>query len=132
MGLIPRVLKYIFNAPIREEACPVVEDFVKNGIRWTPGELLKQSNVKISYLEIYNDHVFDLLEDKQIVKQNTRLKRSHSVKENALKGVYVENLNEIIADSAVEAYEIFLKGLAKKRVHSTVKNPESSRSHTVF
>ena len=54
------------------------------------------------------------------------------MKENHLKGVYVENLNEYRAETVQEAYVFFIYGLQRKKIFSTIKNRESSRSHTIF
>jgi kinesin family protein 15 len=64
--------------------------------------------------------------------QKASLGRQHVVKENTYKGVYVENLSEHRASSIEEAYIFFLYGLQKKKIFATVKNRESSRSHTIF
>jgi hypothetical protein len=57
---------------------------------------------------------------------------NYQVKENHIKGVYVENLSERRATSVEEAYIMFLYGLYKRKMYATVKNQESSRSHSVF
>lgn len=63
---------------------------------------------------------------------NTSQKYQFQVKENAQKGVYVENLIEHKASSIEEAYVFMLYGLQRKKMFATVKNQESSRSHTLF
>lgn len=57
---------------------------------------------------------------------------TYAVKENAIKGVYVQNLSEIVCISAQEAYHCLLDGLMRKRMSQTVRNTSSSRSHTIF
>ena len=59
-------------------------------------------------------------------------KKQYTVKENAIKGVYVQNLSEIICESAEQAYQCFLYGLMHKRMSQTCRNTSSSRSHTIF
>jgi len=58
--------------------------------------------------------------------------RSHSVKENAMKGVYIDSLTERTTMTSHEAYLVFFEGLKHKKVSGTMKNRESSRSHTIF
>jgi hypothetical protein len=60
------------------------------------------------------------------------VKAKYQVKENAIKGVYVHNLNEVDCTTAEQAYMCLLKGLMKKRVSQTIRNTASSRSHTIF
>jgi hypothetical protein len=54
------------------------------------------------------------------------------VKENQLRGVYIEGLSEHRAATIEEAYVFLLYGLHRRKMFATVKNQESSRSHTIF
>jgi len=54
------------------------------------------------------------------------------VKENQLRGVYIEGLSEHRAATVEEAYVYLLYGLHRRKMFATVKNQESSRSHTIF
>lgn len=65
-------------------------------------------------------------------KKSPEKKASYIVKENHLRGVYIENLSEIVCESAEEAYNLLIQGLSRKKMFATVKNQCSSRSHTVF
>jgi kinesin family protein 23 len=58
--------------------------------------------------------------------------KQYTVKENAVKGVYVSNLNEVDCPTLESAYLCLLKGLMRKRVSQTIRNTSSSRSHTIF
>jgi hypothetical protein len=62
----------------------------------------------------------------------SNISQNHTVKENYLQGVYIENLSEHKVSSIEEAYMLYIYGLQKKKIFATVKNRESSRSHTVF
>ena len=59
-------------------------------------------------------------------------KKQYKVLENAIKGVYVQNLAEIVCETPEQAYHCLLDGLMRKRMSQTVRNTSSSRSHTIF
>ncbi|XGW15406.1 hypothetical protein V3C99_001128 [Haemonchus contortus] len=81
--------------------------------------------VRVSYLEIYNEELRDLL-----------AKDSHSsnleIKEKADIGVYVKNLISIIVGSASQMQKLMEFGNKNRRVGATQMNEESSRSHAMF
>lgn len=81
-----------------------------------------KAQVKVSYFEIYNEQVNDLLGE----GKNLR------VRENPQTGPYVEQLSEFV----IESYEDFGRymelGNHKRTVASTRMNEQSSRSHAVF
>jgi kinesin family protein 15 len=54
------------------------------------------------------------------------------MREDSKKGVYVENLTEIVVRSVQDVVLLLLKGAASRKVASTNMNRESSRSHSVF
>lgn len=92
-GLIPRVLHEVYR--LKREASSFS---VKHSMR-----------LCISFIEIYNDHVSDLLAQSDLsettASQNegprggsiTARPTTHSVKENHTRGVYVENMSELEA-----------------------------------
>ena len=49
-----------------------------------------------------------------------------------MRGVYVQNLKEIICTSPEQAYHCLQDGLRRKHMSQTVRNTSSSRSHTIF
>ena len=59
-------------------------------------------------------------------------RKQYTVKENALRGVYVQNLSEVTCKNAESAYHCLLDGLMRKRMSQTARNTSSSRSHTIF
>ncbi|XP_012534885.1 kinesin-like protein KIF23 [Monomorium pharaonis] len=85
--------------------------------------------VFITYIEIYNNNVYDLL-DEDYVK--TKSLQSKIVREDGNKNMYVHDVTEVEVKSAEEAFELFQRGQRKRRVAHTALNAESSRSHTVF
>jgi kinesin family protein 15 len=78
--------------------------------------------VKCTYVEIYNEQIFDLLSQSQ-----TKLQ----IRED--RGVtFLENCTESHARNLKEVQEIISKGVDNRHVASTSMNLESSRSHAVF
>ncbi|XP_057291417.1 kinesin-like protein KIF15 isoform X3 [Hydractinia symbiolongicarpus] len=107
-GVIPRGFEYLFSLINRQQE--------KAGDRV---EFL----ARCSFLEIYNEQVFDLLEPSTA---------SLHLRENIKKGVFVEGLAERDVSSAKDAYSVLQAGWLNRRVASTSMNRESSRSHAVF
>ena len=85
--------------------------------------------VFVTYVEIYNNSVYDLLEDEDI---RTKTLQSKIVREDGNKNMYVHAVTEVEVKSAEEAFEVFHRGQRRRRVAHTALNAESSRSHSVF
>ena len=79
--------------------------------------------VKISYLEIYNETVIDLLN-----KKNFPL----MIVEDSNKGIYVPELKEFIVNSSVELENLINEGNKKRTMAPTNQNQFSSRSHAIL
>ncbi|KFO71800.1 Kinesin-like KIF15, partial [Cuculus canorus] len=99
-GVIPRSFEYLFFLIEREK------EKAGNG---------KSFLCKCSFIEIYNEQIFDLL-DTASAKQMK-------------KGVFVDGAVEQVLSSAAEAYQVLTMGW---RNRPTSMNRESSRSHAVF
>lgn len=81
-------------------------------------------SVEVSYLEIYNEKVRDLLDPKS--SGNLR------VREHPVLGPYVENLSKLLVNSKEEIDDLMEQGNKSRTVAATNMNAESSRSHAVF
>ncbi|GMG17301.1 unnamed protein product [Phytophthora fragariaefolia] len=106
-GLVPRVFDFLFDSVADDRRV--------------------QRSVVCSFLEIYNERVFDLL-DGGGAKDAAGLQ----LRENGRKGVHVDGLVESVVDSAQKAAELMAVGARNRRVGQTSMNRESSRSHSVF
>lgn len=82
--------------------------------------------VFVSYVEIYNNTVYDLLDE-----SNKNL-QPKILREDLHKNMYVIGVTEVEVKSAEEAFEVLTAGQRKKRMGHTLLNAESSRSHSVF
>lgn len=80
--------------------------------------------VRVSYMEIYNEEVRDLL--------GKELKKSLEVKERADIGVYVKDLSGYVVHNADDLENIMKLGNKNRAVGATKMNIESSRSHAIF
>ena len=100
--------------------------------------------VFVSFVEIYNNYIYDLFDDNGSIRstsgqKNSRVNNNNNsprpskgLREDKKKRVYVQGVVELEVKSADEAFDIFLKGVQRRRIGSTVLNAESSRSHSVF
>jgi hypothetical protein len=78
-----------------------------------------------SYLEIYNEQVYDLLADNLHVKAEVL-----TVNEDA-DGFFVSDLSEHAVNSIEEVFEWIKKGESNRKYAATAMNHHSSRSHTI-
>lgn len=104
--------------------------------------------VFISYVEVYNNSVYDLLDDLAPTSTTSGggsssngyqrgigaggTLQSKIIREDSNKTMFVHGVQEIEVKSVHEALEAFQTGQKRKRVGHTVLNAESSRSHSVF
>ena len=79
--------------------------------------------VKVSYIEIYNECVNDLLDPSR---------KNLSVRENQQGKAIIDNLSEHEVCSLEETMHYLLKGDEQRKIAETRLNEKSSRSHTVF
>ncbi|CAG9813523.1 unnamed protein product [Phaedon cochleariae] len=117
-GITPKLCRRLFD--YLEEAA-IVGDEVFN------------TDVTVSYLEIYNEKVRDLLQDEQTDEDKIRRKKSPlKVREHPKKGPYVQGLSEHPVSNPSDLLDWLEKGDKKRKVAATLSNPRSSRSHSVF
>lgn len=87
-----------------------------------------QYSVFVTYVEIYNNSVYDLLDD----CPTGRIPIVKIIREDAAHNMYVNGVTEVEIKSAEEAFNAFYTGLKRRRMAHTNLNAESSRSHSVF
>ncbi|XP_062486161.1 kinesin-like protein KIF17 isoform X4 [Pezoporus occidentalis] len=80
--------------------------------------------VRVSYLEIYNEDIRDLL--------GADTKQKLELKEHPEKGVYVKGLSLHTVHSVVQCEQLMEKGCGNRAVGYTLMNKDSSRSHAIF
>ncbi|TMW68509.1 hypothetical protein Poli38472_005977 [Pythium oligandrum] len=112
-GLIPRMNRAIFERISAEKA-------------ENPNKLFL---VECSFFEIYNEIIYDLLDASGNSKKN---KGGLEIKEHAVLGIYVKDLQERVVESRDEVIELMTQGAQARTVGYTQMNAESSRSHSIF
>ncbi|KAF4320589.1 hypothetical protein BBO99_00003719 [Phytophthora kernoviae] len=122
-GLTPRILDYLFQrlAALSRER----NTAFYNG---EEQERAVEYTLACSYLEIYNEKIFDLLEP----AGSQAALQPKSLREDRNKQVYVDQLREIDVGSEEEALTLLQLGSQNRHISSTDMNHESSRSHAVF
>nr|GMC88911.1 kinesin-like protein KIN-5C [Ipomoea batatas] len=112
-GVIPRAVKQIFDTLESQNA---------------------EYSVKVTFLELYNEEITDLLapEDLSKVALEDRQKKQLPLMEDGKGGVLVRGLEEEIVSSASEIFTLLERGSAKRRTAETLLNKQSSRSHSLF
>uniref|UniRef100_A0A672K000 Kinesin-like protein KIF16B n=1 Tax=Sinocyclocheilus grahami TaxID=75366 RepID=A0A672K000_SINGR len=81
---------------------------------------------EVSYLEIYNERVRDLLRRKMAKTYNLR------VREHPKEGPYVEDLSKHLVQNYSDVEELIEAGNINRTTASTGMNNASSRSHAIF
>ncbi|KAK5669781.1 Kinesin-related protein 12 [Batrachochytrium dendrobatidis] len=107
VGIVPRALNFLFEKI--------------NAMR--SSTQLESIRIQASYLEIYNEHVQDLLNP-----HNSAL----PVRWSADRGFYVENLYIVDCDGLDDSLAVLEEGLRNRTVASHDMNEHSSRSHSVL
>ncbi|XP_048887510.1 kinesin-like protein KIF23 isoform X5 [Brienomyrus brachyistius] len=105
-----------------------------------PGEACKAEgadedssySVFVSYVEIYNNYIYDLLEEVPIDPIKPKPPQSKILREDQNHNMYVAGCTEVEVKSTEEAFEVFWRGQKRRRIANTQLNRESSRSHSVF
>lgn len=108
---------------------PELRGIIPNSFAHIFGHIAKMDGdirflVRVSYLEIYNEDVRDLLGK----DQNARLE----VKERPDIGVYVKDLSSYVMNNADDLDKTMTLGNKNRSVGSTNMNERSSRSHAIF
>uniref|UniRef100_T1J4H1 Kinesin-like protein n=1 Tax=Strigamia maritima TaxID=126957 RepID=T1J4H1_STRMM len=126
MGAIARTPK----TPRRREV--EIEDRIPDLTKVDAVEEDNSYAVFVSYIEIYNNYVYDLLDESPIDPIKPKPPQSKILREDATHNMYVHSCVETEVKSTEEAFEVFYKGQKRKRMAHTTLNTESSRSHSVF
>uniref|UniRef100_A0A673GIN6 Kinesin-like protein KIF13B n=1 Tax=Sinocyclocheilus rhinocerous TaxID=307959 RepID=A0A673GIN6_9TELE len=106
-GLIPRLCSSLFQRSVQEQ---------REGESFT---------VEVSYMEIYNEKVRDLLDPKGS-------RQALRVREHKVLGPYVDGLSRLAVTSYKDIESLMSEGNKSRTVAATNMNEESSRSHAVF
>ncbi|XP_004697876.1 kinesin-like protein KIF16B isoform X2 [Echinops telfairi] len=108
-GLIPRICEGLFSQ-------------INETTRWDE----RSFRTEVSYLEIYNERVRDLLRRKSSKTFNLR------VREHPKEGPYVEDLSKHLVQNYGDVEELMDAGNINRTTAATGMNDVSSRSHAIF
>ena len=99
-------------------------------IRETPH---REFLLRVSYLEIYNERINDLLSPPAIGGVGPGASQPEEIKlrEDSKRGVYASPLKEEIVQSPTQLLRVIARGDNARRTRSTQYNAQSSRSHAV-
>ncbi|NWH82502.1 KI16B protein, partial [Piaya cayana] len=108
-GLIPRICEGLFSK--------ISEKTKRNEASF---------RTEVSYLEIYNERVRDLLRRKSSKTNNLR------IREHPKEGPYVEDLSKHLVQNYTDVEELMEAGNLNRTTAATGMNDVSSRSHAIF
>jgi kinesin family protein 11 len=105
-GVIPRAVKQIFDTLERQNT---------------------EYSVKVTFLELYNEEITDLLAPEEISKATfeDKQKKTLPLMEDGKGGVLVRGLEEEIVTNASEIFSLLERGSAKRRTAETLLNKQS-------
>lgn len=116
-GLIPRFFEDLFERKAQRD------------------QIVSSTHIEISYYEIYNEKIYDLLRNSNETKDNTKhslVGRNLQIRENPQTGPYIVDLLTLSAKSASDAKLWLDIGNKRRATACTNINQKSSRSHSVF
>nr|XP_057932145.1 kinesin-like protein KIF23 isoform X2 [Doryrhamphus excisus] len=118
----------------RQKIDPEIADMITSEEACKADEVDEDSSysVFVSYIEIYNNYIYDLLEENQEDAIRPKPPQSRILREDQNHNMYVAGCMEVEVKSAEEAFQVFWRGQKRRKVANTRLNLESSRSHGVF
>ncbi|GJP43711.1 hypothetical protein CLOM_g3143, partial [Closterium sp. NIES-68] len=88
-------------------------------------------SIKVTYLELYNEEITDLLAPDDILL-SAEPKKALALMEDGKGGVIVRGLEEEVVNNSSDIFTLLERGSAKRRTAETMLNKQSSRSHSIF
>ena len=116
IGIIPRAIEQLF-ADIEQK----IYEGMRNGEDVRPD----QFTIYCSFLQIYNDKLYDLFQDRN-------QDRPLNIREDKHAGIFVEGQSEYAVTNAQECFTLLRRGERNRITRQTRSNIHSSRSHTIF
>lgn len=105
-GVIPRAVKQIFDTLESQSA---------------------EYSVKVTFLELYNEEITDLLAPEELAKAplEDKQRKPLTLMEDGKGGVLVRGLEEEIVTNGNEIFTLLERGCAKRRTAETLLNKQS-------
>lgn len=117
LGIIPRAIENIFT----ELEQKYYQQLEAGNSEASPDDY----TVYCSFLQIYNEKLFDLLQDRHGEKPL-------NIREDKHAGIFVEGQSEYAVTNAADCFTLLKRGEASRITRQTRSNIHSSRSHTIF
>ena len=117
IGIIPRVINLIYEKLENEKQQKVF-------------------NIKISFIEIYNGNIKDLLDNnlpiRNLLWQGRRFGSNITIRETKSGSIQLLGAKEEVVTSKEEVLNLLERGILYRTTSSTLMNLQSSRSHAIF
>ncbi len=115
---MPRVFAFIFEELEKKKKESSLSDFT----------------IKVSFLELYNEELHDLLDPLTIgaIDRVTGKPLKELFIKEKTGAIYVQGLKEETVQSKEECVELLNKGINHRTTSATLMNEGSSRSHAIF
>ncbi|THG19576.1 hypothetical protein TEA_013990 [Camellia sinensis var. sinensis] len=112
VGMIPRVVQQIFDTLEAQNT---------------------EYSMKVTFLELYNEEITDLLVPDEVSKSlDDKSRKPIALMEDGKGAVFVRGLEEQVVCTADEIYKILEEGSGRKHTADTLLNKQSNRSHSIF
>ncbi|KAL7248233.1 hypothetical protein ACSBR2_003026 [Camellia fascicularis] len=112
VGMIPRAVQQIFDTLEAQNA---------------------EYSMKVTFLELYNEEITDLLVPDEVSKSlDDKSRKPIALMEDAKGAVFVRGLEGRVVCTADEIYKILEEGSGRKHTADTLLNKQSNRSHSIF
>ncbi|CAL5334847.1 unnamed protein product [Camellia sinensis] len=112
VGMIPRAVQQIFDTLEAQNT---------------------EYSMKVTFLELYNEEITDLLVPDEVSKSlDDKSRKPIALMEDGKGAVFVRGLEEQVVCTADEIYKILEEGSGRKHTADTLLNKQSSRSHSIF
>ena len=135
MGVIPRVVNEVFNlveassssalADSESESEPETESESESEPSPPPPPSSWTHEIKVGFLEIYNEEVRDLLNP-------ATLSKNIQIRENAQNEITIQGAETLISTSASHVISLLKRGCDARTTAATNVHSQSSRSHAIF
>ncbi|CAL5388085.1 unnamed protein product [Camellia sinensis] len=112
VGMIPRAVQQIFDTLEAQNT---------------------EYSMKVTFLELYNEEITDLLVPDEVSKSlDDKSRKPIALMEDGKGAVFVRGLEERVVCTADEIYKILEEGSGRKHTADTLLNKQSNRSHSIF
>jgi hypothetical protein len=124
LGIIPRFCSELFRQLNRSKEASQLLINSTDTEADVSSPCVMEAGVEVSYYEIYNERIYDLL--------SSTPETACKVREHPTEGAYVEGLTLRTVQSYDEIAVVLEEGQSQRQVAETLMNATSSRSHAVF